>query len=110
MAGVQNFLDMPNYRLNEIFARVGARTFQVAPWSIGAVAMRVLQSLIERIEARIMGNDLFMTPLRSGSSTAGFKTTCQVLTHTPHIALPTKVQPWPADVSLKLMNADCTRK
>jgi transposase len=58
---------LPLYRLNEIFARMGADIpdSTLADWC--GRAMRVLQPLIERIETAIMGSDLLHaddTPIR----------------------------------------------
>lgn len=58
---------LPLYRLNEIFARMGADIpdSTLADWC--GRAMRVLQPLIERIEIAIMGSDLLHaddTPIR----------------------------------------------
>lgn len=58
---------LPLYRLNEIFARMGADIpdSTLADWC--GRAMRVLQPLIERIEASIMGSDILHaddTPIR----------------------------------------------
>lgn len=58
---------LPLYRLNEIFARLGADIPDSTLVDWCGRAMRVLQPLIERIEAAIMGSDLLHaddTPIR----------------------------------------------
>ncbi len=58
---------LPLYRLNEIFARMGADIPDSTLVDWCGRAMRVLQPLIERIEAAIMGSDLLHaddTPIR----------------------------------------------
>ena len=58
---------LPLYRLNEIFARMGADIPDSTMVDWCGRAMRVLQPLIERIETAIMGSDLLHaddTPIR----------------------------------------------
>jgi transposase len=58
---------LPLYRLNEIFARMGADIPDSTLVNWCGRAMRVLQPLIERIETSIMGSDLLHaddTPIR----------------------------------------------
>lgn len=58
---------LPLYRLNEIFARMGADIPDSTLVDWCGRAMKVLQPLIERIEAEIMGSDLLHaddTPIR----------------------------------------------
>ena len=58
---------LPLYRLNEIFARMGADISDSTMVDWCGRAMRVLQPLIERIETAIMGSDLLHaddTPIR----------------------------------------------
>lgn len=58
---------LPLYRLNEIFARMGADIPDSTLVDWCGRAMKVLQPLIERIEAAIMGSDLLHaddTPIR----------------------------------------------